>query len=75
MIDESKVLAYIFVDVLSFVLILVLNKVKHLDEIKYRTPEKNCFVKELCLFLGVYYYSHYLFTLGFYIKFFMNPNK
>jgi len=70
LIDNLKVLFYVFVDFLSIFVILTLNWVKNLDEIKYKTPESINRFKEMCLFMGVYYYSHYLFVLGYYIRYF-----
>ena len=71
LIDKMKILAYVFTDCFSILLILVVNRIKNLDEIKYRTPEQQDPVKEVMLFLGVYYYSHYLFVLGFYVKYYV----
>ena len=45
-----------------------------LDEIKYSTPEVSGIFQEITLLMGVYYYSHYLFVLAYYIKYYININ-
>lgn len=65
-----EVICYFFVDFLSVFVIITLNRTKKLDEIKYITPKKLFFLKKISLLLGVYFYSHYLFVVAYYIKHF-----
>lgn len=75
LLDYREIICYFAVDFLSVVIILLLNNYQNLDEIKYKTPEDISFFKEISILLGVYYYSHYLFVLGYYIKYFIKNAK